>query len=396
MTDFAAVYRRDLFDSVLPFWMNHSIDRTHGGFFTCLDRDGSLFDSRKYIWLNGRQVWMLSKLYNECEPRPEWLEAAKAGAGFLRRHAFDEQGRCYFSLTPAGRPVAYQRKPYGAVFVALGWLEYAKASNETWALQAAIALFDKIRSWIADPALMGRPALAGAPAVSQLADIMVVTSLALELARATGDPRYDAILEDSLRSALAHRDPSTGVLLENISVSESNEDLRSLPEGRLVSPGHSLEVSWFLLDVLERRPDPAAQQHVLAILEASLEFGWDRQYGGLLYFMDVEGKPALQLEAPMKLWWPHTEAIYALVRAWALTGSAQWLGWLERVHEYTYHTFPDPAHGEWYGYCDRAGKPSTSLKGNNYKGCFHVPRSLWLSIQALERSARRNPHTDLK
>ncbi len=386
MTDFAEVYRRDLFDSVLPFWMKHSIDRVHGGFFSCLDREGSIYDPRKYVWLNGRQVWMLSKLYNECGPREEWLAAARGGAEFLRRHAFDSEGRCYFSLTVEGRAAAYQRKPYGAVFVALGWLEYAKASGEEWARQGAIELFGKIREWIRNPQLLGRPALSGAPAVSQLADVMVVTSLALELARDTGDANYDAILDECLASALLHLDGATGVLLENVSV--LGEDLRGLPEGRLVCPGHSLEVCWFLLDVLERRPNLAMRTRVLEILAASVEYGWDAEYGGLFYFMDIEGKPALQLEAGMKLWWPHTEAIYALVRAWTLTGSEKWLSWLNKVHDYTYGTFPDPAadRGEWFGYCDRGGKPTHSLKGNSYKGCFHVPRALWLSLQRLQGS----------
>jgi N-acylglucosamine 2-epimerase len=385
MRDYAAVYRRDLFDSVLPFWLDHSIDHHHGGFFTCLDRAGAIYDPRKYVWLNGRQVWMLSKLYNEHQQNSAWLDAARRGAEFLRDHAFDEHGRCYFSLTPDGRPVSYQRKPYGAVFVTLGWLEYSKASGAPWARQRAIDLFHKIRGWIANPASMGRPSLAGAPAVTQLADIMVVTSLALELARATNDPAYDAILADCLRDALAHADPASGVLLENRSL--DGQDIRHLPEGRLISPGHSLEVCWFLLDVLERLPSPDLQSRVLYTLHASLEFGWDHEYGGLFYFMDVDGKPPLQLEAPMKLWWPHTEAIYALVRAWTLTGGDHWATWLARVHDYTYDTFPDSRHGEWFGYCDRAGQPTHWLKGNNYKGCFHVPRALWLSLQALEKKS---------
>ena len=115
LSDFAARYRQDLFGSVIPFWMKHSIDREHGGYFTCLDRDGSLYDDRKYMWLNGRQVWTLSRLYNEVAKRPEWLEAARLGADFLRRHARDERGRCYFSLTRDGRPAAYQRKPYAEI-----------------------------------------------------------------------------------------------------------------------------------------------------------------------------------------------------------------------------------------------------------------------------------------
>ena len=193
LNELAARYRRDLLESVIPFWMKHSVDREHGGFFTCLDRDGSLYDDRKYMWLNGRQVWMLSRLYNEVEKRPEWLEAARGGAEFLRRFARDPRGRCYFSLTRDGRPAAYQRKPYGAVFIMLGWLEYAKASGEDWARREAINLFWAVRRWIAEPGLMDRPSLAGASAFSQLADVMVQISMALELAAVDPEDRKSVV-----------------------------------------------------------------------------------------------------------------------------------------------------------------------------------------------------------
>jgi len=381
LTQLAATYEKDLLESVIPFWMEHSIDRDYGGFHTCLARDGSLYDDRKYMWLNGRQVWMLSRLYNECRKEGSWIEAARGGAEFLRRHAFDPLGRCYFSLTRDGRPAGYQRKPYAAVFICLGLHEYGRATGETWALSKARELFASIRAWIANPSLLGRPSLEGAPAASQLADIMVTASLALELAAADPDPSYLGVMKECLDAALAHEHPGAGVLLEN--VSESDPALRNLPEGRLVSPGHSVEVCWFLLDILRHLPDRNRQQRVLRILERSLEFGWDAEYGGLYYFMDVEAKPVLAIEAPMKLWWPHTEAIYALVYAAVLTGDPKWLGWLEKVHGYTYDTFPDPDYGEWFGYCDRSGAVTHTLKGNNYKGCFHIPRALWFSIRKI-------------
>ncbi len=386
LTTYAEIYQRDLFESVIPFWMRHSIDREHGGFFTCLDRDGSIYDTRKYMWLNGRQVWTLCKLYNEAEPRQQWLDAASRAVAFLRKHARDEQGRCYFSLTREGLPAAYQRKPYGAVFLAIGLHEYAKASGDETARAEAVELFHSIRRWIAEPALLGRPALAGAPAMSQLAEIMVVTSMALELAAADPTPGYTAILEDCVAKALMHCDPNREILIEN--VAPDGRFLTDTPEGRLFCPGHAVEVCWFLLHALRHFSDPAAaapiRAKVLRILENSLIFGWDEDHDGLFYFMDIQGRPPLQLEANMKLWWPHTEALYALVHAYTTTRDARWLRWLDRVHHYTYRTFPDPEYGEWYGYCDRQGKPTHSLKGNSYKGCFHVPRALWMSIREIQ------------
>jgi len=101
--------------------------------------------------------------------------------------------------------------------------------------------------------------------------------------------------------------------------------------------------------------------------------------------MDIEGKPTLQLESGMKLWWPHTEAIYALILAFRLTGDNKWIDWLEKVHKYTFDHFVDWQDGGWFGYCDRQGNLTHTCKGGNYKGFFHVPRALLFSIQEIDK-----------
>lgn len=372
LRELRARYQEHLFESVVPFWLKHSLDREHGGYFTCLDRDGTVYDPRKYIWMQGRAVWMFSKLYNTVDRREEWLEAARGILEFTRKYARDEEGRCYFSLTREGAPAAVQRKPYAAVFVMLGLLEFAKTGAGEGYRQEAVELYGRIRQWIADPALLGRPR----QEVQQLADVMVTLSMALEL-------EDDAVIAECIPAALRHYVPERGVLVENIPTGGSN--LRQYPEGRLTCPGHVAEVCWFLLHALERQPDAALETRVLEILEAALDFGWDRDYGGLYYFLDIERKPAVQLEANMKLWWPMTEAIYAVLLAYKRTGEAKWLEWLERLDHYAFQHFADPVHGEWYGYCDRRGTPIHRAKGGSYKGFFHVPRFLLYSIQAIGR-----------
>ncbi|NCC30430.1 MAG: N-acylglucosamine 2-epimerase [Chloroflexia bacterium] len=380
---YAERYRRDLVDAVIPFWLRHALDHEHGGYFTCLDRDGTVYDPRKYMWLQGRAVWMFARLYRELEPRDEWLAAAQLGVDFIRRYGRDAEGRIFFSLTREGQPVFFQRKPYAAVFVQMGLFEYGLATGDQACLDEAVALFWRIVAWIEQPTLLGRPVLPGQAAVSQLADRLVVGMMALELARHLADPRYDDVLRTTVAGVLRHYDPVHRVFREVVAY--DGRDLTALPEGRLFSPGHTIETIWILLQMLDRTPDPQAQQVAFAALAGALELGWDAQYDGLFYFMDLAGRPTLQLEATMKLWWPHAEAIYALVLAYTLTREAHWLTWLERVDRYTYAHFVDPVHGEWFGYCDRRGDLALTSKGGNYKGFFHVPRALLFSLQAIER-----------
>jgi N-acylglucosamine 2-epimerase len=383
-------FRKDLVDSVIPFWLKNSLDREHGGFFTCMDRDGSVYDTKKYMWLQGREVWTFSRLYNQFERRPEFLEAAKLGLDFMRKYGKDPQGRVYFSLTREGKPFFYQRKPYGAVFVMLGLLEYSQASREGNYYEESVDLFWQIVKWIGNPELMDRPTLAGQMQASNLAHVMVLASMAIELAKVDKDPKYLQIMQEAIDGVVKHYDPKRRILMENVPV--DGRDISYWPEGRIFNPGHSIEVAWFLLHMLEFFPNAAHQKMALEALEGSMEFGWDKEYGGLYYFMDVAGKPTLQLESSMKLWWPHTEAIYALVLAYQLTREQKWLTWLDKVVDYSYKHFADPEYGEWFGYCDRQGNLTHTCKGGNYKGCFHVPRALLFSIQRIEEMNKQGKH----
>jgi len=381
LLDYARRYRRELDESVIPFWLKHSLDRECGGYFTCLERDGSVYDTRKYMWLQGREVWMFARLFNEWEQRPEYLEAAKLGADFIRRQGRDDQGRVYFSLTRAGQPLHYQRKPYGAVFVMMGLLEFGRVVKDESCIAEAEALFWNIVEWIKNPGLLGRP-VTGGTAVTSLANHMVLMSMAMELLRVRDDPRVRSVLAEAVNGAMRHYDSKRRILME-IAATDGN-GLEDGPDVRLFNPGHSIEVGWFLLHAQEFLPDEKVKQMALEAIEGSLELGWDREFGGLLYLMDIAGKPLLQLEHFMKLWWPHTEALYAVILAALLTKDAKWQPWLEKLDKYTWGHFPDQKYGEWFGYCDRHGNQTHTCKGGNYKGFFHVPRFLMMSVQQIE------------
>lgn len=338
-SEISELYRSELRENVLPFWMRHSMDAEHGGTFSCLDRDGSVWDTKKYVWMMARQVWMLRCL-------GEGLAVAEAGMSFLDRHAVREDGQVWFSLTREGMGAYCQRKPYSAVFLALA-LQASGRGEE------ARRWFGRVRHWIRHPEELGRPA----SAMSQLADIYVTAFLAREL----GEPEHFA---DCFARLDAHFDGD--VLRENASVS------RATPEGRLFCPGSVFEIAWILLP---HAPDPL---RLLRAVEKAHALGWDREEGGYFYFLDLEGRPPAQLEWNMKLWWVHVEALVAFAHAWELTGERRWLDRFRQVHEYVWPRFRDPEYGEWFGYLDRGGRPTHLMKGGPYKCCFHVPRALWL------------------
>jgi len=373
------IYKDNLINSVIPFWVKNSPDYDNGGTFTCLDRDGSVYDSKKYIWLQGRSVWMFSRLYNEFEKNDKYLELAKLGIDFIEKNAIDPKGRYYFSLTKEGHPYFYQRKVYGAVFCMLAYLEYGKAVGSEQYISKAVDLFWKIKEWIQSPELLDRPVFEGLPKTSSIADVMVLAGMAIELAKINPKQEYLDIMAKSVKDVCHHYNKDNNILIENVPVDGS--DILQWPQGRLFNPGHSIEVAWFLLHLLEFVEDKKSQELALNIIEGSLEFGWDKEYGGIYYFMDIQGKPTLQLESSMKLWWPHTEALYALNLAYSITQDKKWISWLEKVHDYTFKHFVEDEFGGWFGYCDRFGNLTHNSKGGSYKGFFHVPRALLMCSQ---------------
>jgi N-acylglucosamine 2-epimerase len=375
------LFREELFERVIPFWLSHSLDREHGGYFNCLDRDGRVYDTTKHMWLQSRQVWMLSRLYNTVERNPAWLDAARLGLEFIRKYGRNPEGRVYFSLTADGRPVSLQRKPFAECFFCLALLEYSRATNDPVLRAEAEELFARVRQWIADPAALGRPVLPGQSGANALAVPMMLLALADEFSLDSDSPLWGEITGRSLEEIYLHVKPEQKLVFENVGPGGA---LLEGSEGRLLNPGHAIETGWFVLEQARRRKDQRARKIALEMIDWSFEKGWDAKNGGIFYFLDSGGFSPVQLEWSMKLWWPHAEAAYALLLAWRETGEKMFAERFEKVVEYSFSHFSDRQYGEWFGYLDCQGRPTHLFKGGPYKGCFHVPRFLWLCISLLE------------
>jgi len=381
---YAKKYEHELFERVLPFWERHSPDRTHGGYFNGLDRTGAVYDTTKHVWLQGRQIWMFSKLYRTVEARPAWLELARLGMTFLRTHARRPDGRVFFSLTADGQPIYQQRKIFSECFYVMALAEYARAADAPELLQEAKDLFAQVWTWAYDWSQVGRPAHAGQPDAQMLAVPMILLNLIEELTDGTGDG-YAAEVDDCLRRIDRHIHPDGQRVYEHVAPDGS---LLPGAQGRLLNPGHAIEAGWFLQHWAQRLGRTDLQRQAIDVVRWSHAAGWDEEHGGLFYFLDAEGFSPVQLEWFMKLWWPHCEALYAHLLNYSLTGDPDDRAAFEQVHAYAFEHFPDPEHGEWYGYLDRTGHVTHRFKGGPYKGCFHVPRALWLCWRLLKDDAR--------
>jgi N-acylglucosamine 2-epimerase len=213
-----------------------------------------------------------------------------------------------------------------------------------------------------------------------VAPLMIAIVTAQEIRRLLGDETVrGATCTQWIDRSIAEieRDffkPDLGALMEVVA---PNGDVIDHFDGRTLNPGHAIECAWFILHEAKLRRDARMQRLGLAILDLMWRRGWDPEFGGLLYFTDIHGKPVQEYWAEMKFWWPHNEAEIATLLAYQLTGEKRYAEWHGQVHAWSRRMFADPQHGEWFGYAHRDGRISTRLKGNLWKGPFHLPRMLW-------------------
>lgn len=377
------IYRRGLLEDTIPFWTRHSVDWEYGGYLTFLDRDGSLFGTDKPVWLQGRIIWMFSRLYNQIEQRSEWLELARHGVDFLLKHCFDVDGRAFFLVTRDGQPLRKRRYVFAEVFAVMGLAEFAKASGEDWAREKACEVWDTLIRYYTTPGLLEPKVNPQTRPMKSHAMPMILLATAQVIRQVDNRSTYDEVIDNSIRQVFDHFcKPDLRAVLENVG---PNGEIIDSPEGRTILPGHAIETAWFIMEEGRHRNDRELSLRAVPLLEWSLERGWDSEFGGLLYYTDLEDKPCTQYEWDMKLWWPHTEALYATLLAYYLTGDEKWAEWYEKVHDYTYSHFPDPEYGEWFGYLHRDGTVSHRMKGNLWKGPYHLSRMQMMCWKLLEQ-----------
>ena len=381
----ASKYKTELLDSVLPFWLNNSIDKEYGGYFSCLDRDGSVYDTDKFIWLQGREVWLFSMLCNKLGKKQEWLDAAIQGAEFLKKYGHNGDYDFYFSLTREGKPLVEPYNIFSNTFACMAFAQLAKATGSEEYAEISRRIFKRILERRGNPKGKWSKAVPGTRPMKDFALPMIICNMALEVEDIINDPQLlEKTIDECLHEVLdVFYQPDLGCMLENVS-SLDNSRLDCF-EGREINPGHNLEALWFMMNLGIRRNDKALVNKCVEISLSVIERGWDKEYGGIFYFLDSKGAPQQKLEWDQKLWWVHIESAIAMIKGYQLTGNKKCLEWFEKLDEYMWSRFKDPLHPEWFGYLNRRGEMLLPLKGGKWKGCFHVPRGLFEIWQILEK-----------
>jgi N-acylglucosamine 2-epimerase len=386
--------------------------------YTCFNNEGTELVSRdKYTWSQGRFVWVLSRLASLCnrgvldEDAERCLEHAGKTVRFLRTHAILENGNCAFLLSETGEKKesapghGFDTSFYADCFVVLGFSEYARVAMDGEVLEAALSLYDRVVARLRSGDARSEPyPIPEGYEPHAVPMIMLNTSWELANAlRSAGHPRapdlearglaYAAEIMEKFRRA-------DSTIAEMLTKDGSASDTIL---ARHLNPGHALESMWFVMAAAAEADRQDLVRNAVPVIRRAFELGWDTGQGGLLRFVDRDGGAPrgrktghpyerLILETwDTKLWWPHSEALYATLLAAELSQDETLLRLYELVHGYTFRTFPHPDDGvgEWIQIRDRRGRPVDKLVALPVKDPYHALRSVLLIIELLHDKLKR-------
>jgi len=375
--------RETLLYDIIPFWEKNSPDEEHGGFFSCLDRTGNVYDTDKFMWMQGRETWMFSSLYNNLGKREDWLRMAELGASFMEKHGRDKDGNWYFSLTREGKPLVAPYNISSDIYATMAFGQISKATGSDHYAKIAVDTFNNIIKRSDNPKGIYSKSIPGTRPLVSYSMPFDICYLALEIEHLLDKEYVNNLTETFIRDMMnLYYDEESGLIPENNNPDGSISDTF---DGRLLIPGNTIQAMWFIMDLAERRKDPELAVKAAGITLNILKHSWDNEFGGIFYLLDIKGYPVQQLEWDQKLWWVHIETLITLLKGYYHTKNPECLEWFWKINEYTWSHFPDPEYGEWFGYLNRRGEVLLPLKGGKWKGCFHVPRGLYQMWKIIEK-----------
>ncbi|WP_408008527.1 AGE family epimerase/isomerase [Pseudalkalibacillus sp. A8] len=398
-------------NQLLPFWRK-SMDDHYGGVYTCYTNDGAKrISNDKFIWSQGRYLWIESRICKMMQAgilkddTQFFLDHAKKTYEFIKEHALLKNGNYVYLLTESGEKKedvkgrGYDSSIYADCFVCLGYKEYASLTGDRVILQQAIDLFRHISDGImagnfkSDP----YPIPKGFSSHSVHMILLNVAQEIAETAEVLGHPDKSGLQVETLtlvKIILEKFRLSNGRIIEMLA-KETKKQKTLL--SRHVNPGHALESMWFIIHSARKVNDTNSINKAVDSILYALELGWDTEHDGLFRFVDyLGGKPIgdeigtlyeklIKDTWDTKLWWPHSEALYASILGYKMTGDPNMEKWFHRLRKYVFRAFPnnEQSIGEWIQIRDRKGQPINKVVALPVKDPFHILRNLILIIELL-------------
>ena len=383
------LYKDELFNYCIPFWLKYGQDKEYGGLLNCLDKEGKVYSTDKSVWMQGRCGWMFAFLSNSFGHNDEYLAFSKSCIDFLDEHCFDKDGRMYFTVTHEGFPLRKRRYFFSETFYVMATIEYYKATLNKEYLEKARKVYDMVWDIFNDPSKDPFKIFPKVYPETRSTKAMAAPMIILNInyiMRSIDTERLDYYNKNAkvcIDEIKLHYNKDLHGMFENIT--SDNKFNLDVSTERIINPGHDLECSYFLAQEALYSHDKGLFDFSEVVFKDAIKRGWDTEFGGIKYFVDALGLPVEAYEHDMKLWWTHNEGINASLLMYKETNDEYYLDWFIKLTDYAFSHFSEHEFGEWYGYLRRDGKVTEPpCKGHTYKGPFHVMRCLVTVIKLLE------------
>lgn len=405
-------YKEHVEKSLLPFW-NRALDHKNGGIYTCFNNTGDrLVSTDKYIWSQGRFLWLWSRVTRMISKGSingeidGYYDHLHKTALFLDHNAFLDNGNCAFLLTETGEKKesipgeGFDTSFFADCFVIIGMTEYAGLIKDLHRFDKALVLYYRIRERLKTKDLRSEPypIPEGYRSHSVPMILLNVSQGLADVAETLDHPKSEELHHHSISYM---RDIMKNFRREDHRVVEmlpENPSERDTLLYRHVNPGHAIESMWFVMHTARKAGFHDYITKAEQVIENAVEVGWDPEFGGLLRFVDVKGGEPKGVKGnstqekqitdtwDMKLWWPHSEVLYATLLAYRLTGNNKMQVLHKKFQDYVFNTFPNPdeAVGEWIQIRDREGKALNKIAALPVKDPFHILRNMLLIVDLLE------------
>lgn len=408
-------YINMLTEDFLPFWME-KIDKVNGGFYTCYNVYGDRLVSKdKYVWSQGRCVWIYAKLAEDFSipmeeaMRNQCRSLALDGSEFLERYCILDDGRAAFVLGENNKPKklafsdSYSVSTFADCFAAMGLAAAGILGNNEKQVEKASQMLFRAAKMAEDGTFQTAPDVLPDGWRGQ-APYMILINTACEVGKALEKFGKTEKLKQAQEVCIRAVKTELEYFMKDRVILEClDSDYQELKSryGRHINPGHIVECMWFILEASQWLGMKEVQDQALDVIKYVSSISWDEEYGGMYYYLDREGgmpkgeylrkeeslSSAMMRDWENKMWWPHLEAMYANLTGILCYGDEDCWNQYLKYREYTLNTFPNENQevGEWIQIRNRKGEPLCEPVGGRLpvKDPYHLLRTMMLLIDLI-------------
>jgi len=375
--------KTELYENILPFWSNHTIDEEKGGFYGRITNDLNIDKkASKGLILNTRILWTFSRVYNFSQKR-QYLNIAERGFDYLMKNFNDRKYNGFFwRLDFQGNTKNDLKKSYGQAFSIYSLAEFYKASKNVEAKKEAIRIFTLLEKHAHDDAKGGYFEVCNRD-----------WTIADDQSLSPKDMNVDKSMNTHLHILEAYTNlykiwPDRRVkkkLIELVNIfmdhiiDHNSYHLRLFfdenweNKSKEISFGHDIECSWLLLETVQLLDNQKLQEKVnkisLKMVQATLA-GFNKK-GGLYSGLNQDKELKKDF-----IWWIQAEALVGLLNAYQLSHEKSLLEKIDRSWQFIKNNIVDNTYGEWFYKVSHNFQPyKTVHKVSNWKGPYHNSRA---------------------